>query len=353
MEKLGNKFDGIYKFLKRRIIWGSWIGILMSLVLDILPFPYFFNWIEEIFSFDLGNLLSIALMIWTFVTALLVYYMGRIKDKFFGVNLRDALQFDENQQEFYNEIKNAGILFLGELLVLIISAILEYPITMVVLNFLLVFFMLYAFSLIYYYGSEERISDIIDKRYGGTLDTLKGKNEEDVVKELSENYLFRQMIAGMDYKSEKEAKQLLEWLMKVSKEEQWEEYKHVIKQLVKLILKSSEEGNDVFDVVQKWFANERTCIECKCEILKGLIKVGGKAAMDCSLTLMCIVRDDTERRKLMIEFMACNDVMRKGVGQDYRALYTDKVYRRIGEFQDWEIRHYNLVEEAFEREVFE
>lgn len=113
------------------------IMLIITIVFDICPCPYFTLEIskvakidlEEFFTYDEGLLISSLLVVWTFLTAIIIYYLGRKDEKFCG--LRNSQIIFESVHE--KKILYMGMAFFAELLLLLFAAIINLPITLVAL----------------------------------------------------------------------------------------------------------------------------------------------------------------------------------------------------------------------------
>ena len=128
------------------------IVLLVTVALDICPFPYVTLEITKLIKFDLqdfftydeGVLISSLLVVWTFLTAIIIYYLGRKDEKFCGLRNSQVIFGSVHEKK----ILYMGIIFLAELLLLLFSAIIHLPITLVAFAIILPITTFYVFWMV-------------------------------------------------------------------------------------------------------------------------------------------------------------------------------------------------------------
>ena len=315
------KIRGVYNSLNKIIVPVSWIFIGVALGFDFCPLPYINPWMEDLFTYDVGGVLSITLVIWTFITVLFVYYLEHMNERCYGVRLIDVLQFNKNYKEFEKKI----LLFIGELLLLIAGAILELSIMIAALTLLQFVFMIYTATLICYYTSKAKVLEVIEQEFRWMLSQLSGENREEDIRKICQSRLVIQMIHKMDYSNEEDVDKLLE-LLSIGSEvltssDNRKKHRYMVNYFTQLILKADGKREDGFIVIQNWFLKNNTCIEYKEEILMALVESGTRIdIMDCKE--LCSTQNDDVRKYLLECCITYNNDLQQYKSEEYRRWYN-------------------------------
>lgn len=325
------KIRGVYNSLNKIIVSVSWIFIGVALGFDLCPLPYLCPLLEDLFTYDIGDVLSITLVIWTFITVLFIYYLEHMNERCYGVRLFDVLQFKKNHKEFEKKI----VLFIGELLLLILGAILELSIMIAVLTLLQFVFMIYAAALICYYTSKDKVLEVIEQEFRWLLSQLSGDDRDEDIKKICQSNLVLQMIHKMDYSNEEDVDKLVELLLIGSKvlapAARCKQHRYLVNYFTKLILKSAGKREEGFIVIQNWFLNENTCIEYKEEILMALIESGTRIDIkDCKE--LCSTQNDEVRKHLLECCIAYNNDLQRYKREEYRRWYNKSLIEAFEAF---------------------
>ena len=136
-----NLFNNILEKISHKMIWMIWLLILVTtIILDLIPCRYV--WIfEDIFDYNLSNLVAVLTLVWTFGTTIIGYWLNKAETSIFGVKVSHLLICK------YGILKISvfiGIMLL-QLVALIIIVIGEIPITATFLAIFLVHTVVFAF----------------------------------------------------------------------------------------------------------------------------------------------------------------------------------------------------------------
>lgn len=120
-------------FSHLNIILALHLVLVAAFVTDLVPAGYVSEELEAFFSFDQGIVIASLLVVWTFMTALILYYIGKKDERFYGIrNWKIAIQTLGPWQ------KRGIVAVLGlVLLLLLLAGIVKLPVTLTALSVLL------------------------------------------------------------------------------------------------------------------------------------------------------------------------------------------------------------------------
>lgn len=212
------KFDcvlnNIYEFLSVWFLPVTLCILAITLVLDFVPFPYCCSLVEDFFcEHDFSALLNTSLVIWTFVASLLVYFMGRMEDQHFGLRIYKVLLAGKSRRELVFKI----LLFLGEVVLLEISATYSWPITQFVVCMLQPVNVFFVFLMITQETSRSRVVKTINFQTGEILKRLAEKSSQSDLNSLKQafeterkDWLLLMALQRADYSSHEDMDEIKE-----------------------------------------------------------------------------------------------------------------------------------------------
>ena len=126
-KETGFSLDCFYEWLSRNFLWASLLCLLVTLIFDFVPLPYF-AWAAFFFcNRDFTLLVSVTVVIWAFGASLLVFFIGKIDTRCFGICFYDVLLVHAKQDSLSWKL----VVFLGELFLLGCCGVYGWPITLV------------------------------------------------------------------------------------------------------------------------------------------------------------------------------------------------------------------------------
>lgn len=149
---------GIWTFISALHLLASVAFLTAAIALDCSHKPYCSPAVEQFFtSLDRSTYISTSLVIWTFGTALLIYFMGRMGDRCFGIRYYEALLAQRGKCLWVCNL----IVFFGEIVLLEIVASLSWPITLFVISMLQLLNAAYIFFAVLYGTSQGSVVDAV------------------------------------------------------------------------------------------------------------------------------------------------------------------------------------------------
>ncbi|MCI8919404.1 MAG: hypothetical protein HFH29_11695 [Eubacterium sp.] len=194
------------------------ITLLICMAFDYSKKDYW-SGMEQIFSYEIGSLIAIIVLIWTFTVSFSIYFIEHCGECYYGIRRAELL---------LAELKGHGVVCLAaifsvELFALIIVSVLQWKITLLMIAFQQFVITIYMFLLITVKTSYRNTLVQIEK----DIEIVFNLNLEGLVqqiKEVSGNVNFKQsknfpllfkMIRGIDYSDVDDKAELLYMIKKV------------------------------------------------------------------------------------------------------------------------------------------
>lgn len=234
--------------MKHPVIWALWFLLIGGgICCDCCPKQYCCKAIEDIFSYQSGELISIVAVIWAFMVSLCIYVLGKVQERHYGIRIEDVLIYDLKCHGIWAFV---GII-LAELLVLIIATIGEWKITLVFLSLFQFYTMIYFFLMICLKITERNILDQIGEE-------IKTKKNLKTLQDL----MLADMLRNLQYDNEEQIDELIKILQSC------------ILPTLKNMLKDKEKSGDVIN-----FNNEksRDVINFSSILTQSILQNGKKA----------------------------------------------------------------------------
>ena len=276
-----NLFNNILEKISHKMIWMIWLLILVTtIILDLIPCRYV--WIfEDIFDYNLSNLVAVLVVVWTFGTTIIGYWLNKAETSIFGVKVSHLLICK------YGILKISvfiGIMLL-QLVALIIIVIGEMPITATFLAIFLVYTVVLAFLSFFVTPNKYNLYKQIRKEIDtfGTNENKK-RNASDTKQEfLSE--LLHDALKGMNNSKEPHEDYVLEILnlipeeigKKLSDSKNFQQKKEIYegcKLIVDDILKFEWNSEKNYLFFRNWINIENVPFELKQAIVAVLLEDG-------------------------------------------------------------------------------
>lgn len=191
--------DNIGKWVRHlyKIFVKYWVMVWLPLLLMAVCFALdccscqYYSWAEDFFKIEDGDFTGIGciiMVIWTFTTTLLVFYIGRAEDKRYGIKIVEITRWD------YCNLKIAcsGISFMFGLLSILGAVKHQWEITLSLHIWLQAFWMIYVLLLIYVEMSDVHIQEVIKK------DTVKEFKQGQI------SWFLKKMLNNLEYGDDKE-----------------------------------------------------------------------------------------------------------------------------------------------------
>lgn len=188
--------------------------------------------LKRIFSYDQGILIAIIVLMWTFTVSFSIYCMEHSGERYYGIRRVNILLVD-----LRGGLVCLIIMIFMELLALIVSSVLEWKITLLMVTFQQLFITIYLLLILAVKTSyrntllqiRKDMESILDRNLSGLARQIQGVDRvEDIRQEKNYPMLFK-MVRGIDYADDYGRDELL----------------HIIREIAKWLKQRLEEcGND-------------------------------------------------------------------------------------------------------------
>lgn len=206
-KKLIQRSIKIYRLINK-IRWEIWIigGIIVALVLDFLPCEYWpaVEWIFVREEDEFTGIAAMILVVWTFTTSLVIFWIGHMDDKRYGIRLLD-LFIQGLYPSGYKRLIVMGSALVFELAAIFVTTFYKREIALIVITGMQIFIMVYMFLMICVESSQTNIREQIKRQ---AVDYIQ-QNAEDGN---GINQFLVKMIDYTNYKDEGEISQLKDML---------------------------------------------------------------------------------------------------------------------------------------------
>lgn len=188
--------------------------------------------LKRIYSYDQGILIAIIVLMWTFTVSFSIYCMEHSGERYYGIRRVNILLVD-----LRGGLVCLIVMIFMELLALIVSGVLEWKITLLMVAFQQLFITIYLLLILAVKTSyrntllqiRKDMESILDRNLSGLARQIQGADRvEDIRQEKNYPMLFK-MVRGIDYADDHGRDELL----------------HIIREIAKWLNQRLEEcGND-------------------------------------------------------------------------------------------------------------
>lgn len=169
--------------------------------------------LENIFSIEKNDFTGIAgmiLVVWTFTMALVIFWMGRVEDKQYGIRIMDVFIKTISPNTPFKELTLMAIAIAVELIEVFFAVFFKWKYTLKITAFLQILTMMYIFMAVCIEGSRTNILEQIKKSSVDYI--LDSRNIGDGINDFMAN-----MIKSIDYRDEREVNLLNNTIEKIVK----------------------------------------------------------------------------------------------------------------------------------------
>lgn len=160
-DKINETKKAVYDILQKYVdfaqqtrIWILWGGLLLSaIVFDCCPRPYINSFIRDIFAYDLGSLVAVIVVIWTFTVTVGMYGLSQQETQYYEIRLKDIFFRTFTIRRATALISSVAL----EILLLIVSVIMNWKITIAVIAFLQFHTTCFTFAVICLYFTRTTV----------------------------------------------------------------------------------------------------------------------------------------------------------------------------------------------------
>lgn len=169
--KFSQKLTLFYEYISKYFLCGSLLCLVVAFLFDLTPAPYY-AWAEKFFCHrDFTPLISTSVVIWAFGASLLVYFMGRMETRCFGIRFYEVLLVHEGRFGLAWKL----LTFLGELFLMGCCGVYGWPITLFTVCMLQLLNIVYTLLIIMQETAQSRVVHTISAQ---TMDVLTRLVEE-------------------------------------------------------------------------------------------------------------------------------------------------------------------------------
>lgn len=314
------KLYGWYEKFSSMKLWAlCCICIFLEIILDLLPCQYVFGFLERIFSYNIGNVIAITVVIWTFTVTLSIYYLGKMDERCFGIRMIEVIIIKYHPFKLFI----LAIIIMSELLVLIIAAILEWEITIAGIAVLQFFTMVYMFLMVCMETSRTTIIKGIETQ---SLDKSGDKTDNG-------KFLIYEMISNIDYENNCDVNVLLDILFKISPLITVEHSEKIGKQLANCIILNGKKSENMWDMLRNWFVSDMSFMEMKRGILMAVVDNLSPSNFNYCNRMLASVKGNDCAKELYLLFVIYNLFLSKYEGENWRNSYTGRIM--VSFFTEW------------------
>lgn len=230
-KKFSDRLNNTYKFLSVYFLPLTFVCLFVAFVFDIIPAPYCCAAVENFFCHrDHSPIMNTSLVIWTFGASLLVYFMGRMENRCFGIRFYEALLAREGRAGLLRKV----LVFLGEIFLLEICATCPLRITFFAVCMLQPVNIIYIFMIIMQETSQDIVVKTITQQTEAVLEQLAEERKtldiqpQERLKKIEEkfnkertNWLMMKALWGVNYNHHED----MEVLSTCLSAERWEQVK--------------------------------------------------------------------------------------------------------------------------------
>lgn len=287
---VGKQVRNIYNFFVKYWIM-AWFPLFLMVVcfsLDCCSYDYIPG-LESFFKIeenDFTGLGCVIMVIWTFTTTLLVFYLGKAADKRYGIKVIDITR--ETYSDF--KILCCAATFLLGLLSILGAVKHKWPITLSLHIWLQILWMLYVLVLICVEMSNTHIQELIKK------DVMKKYKVGQISR------FFIKMLNTIDYGDDLEVEKIydiLEETVKEISEKQFMAMEDFVAKCLEYMMKAANDKERVAVIIKKyWERKGDKYISVKRGMLVGVLDNIFKEKTPCLKSLVEMTFED--KRKIII-----------------------------------------------------
>lgn len=347
------------KALSSQRLWRIFsVLLIVSVVFDLLPIQYANDFLEQVFTYNLGNVIAIIVVIWTFTVSLSTYCMDKLEKYYYGIRMFDVLRNDKSILALIG-------LVLTELFFLILSAIGEWEITITIIAIQQFLAMIHIFYVVFtkisflniFHQTYLQIEEIFERDLKKLTELTESKNQEysnweadeKRIKRLNQAMLFK-MTRGLDYTDNSARENLLELIAHASeilsrelkncqdkqRESNLLEVKHYINivsyQITSDILNFGEKREIIIDFLYCWITIENIVLEIKQGIIMALLE--NITPQNVSIYQSLIRAEMNHQRELKIWSAVYNVYLQEySEGEKWRFIYIERQFKEL--YSDW------------------
>lgn len=282
--------------------------------------------LSDYICFDMNLLIALFCTSWTGVIAIIVFYLGKIEERFFGIRRITMMSYLYGVRR----IKLLIIFFILELLFVFISIIMQSNIVMFFMLITQICFTIAAFSMMFFLGSRNECIFCVEQQ----LFNCVCDNES--IKDI----MFFDMISNINYENETDLSMLLNILNNIIELDFKEELKDTIMDAFFAINSCSKKT--ILDVIKVWYSNviikdkDNSNDKWKNTIIKGVVRHLENIGFEELENILAICNKDEKeiQRQAYMLAVVYNIYCETYTTQRWRKYYTIKLLKRLDKSSD-------------------
>lgn len=295
--------------------------MVISIVFDLCDRRYALPILELIFHrsrSDFIGLGSLIFIIWTFSTTLVVFFLGCVNDRRYGIRIIDIVLAEKGA---VNELFKLAIWFLLELLILFWAVLYEKEITLTVCLAVQIIWMLFFFLMICRETSEFTVRDkivqdtVMQIEVSGTAGKLLYK--------MMRNIEYENLIETENFFEVMEELEARDTVNPVAKSRAVREF---TSDFTEYMMKQMNDRGRTFSILGNWLT-EKYSINIKRGIIKGILDNAYESC--CPKVEEILDLEFEQKRDIVIWGMLYNSFYSKSIGQSYRAILSEQLKRAV------------------------
>lgn len=185
------KYERCKKILKGfaavKVFTGWIIIIVIAFYLDICKKPYCCEALENLFSYQLGNLVAVIVVIWTATLSVCIYLWGKLDEQYFGIRVEKILSAAKEE----GLLNFLFVIYIGAgLIVLIVATVVEMPILLFVDAVLQIFTMIWIALFTATHITRENVLRIVKLQIAGKKEYWDSNDEGLMFFSILQHFLF-------------------------------------------------------------------------------------------------------------------------------------------------------------------
>ena len=295
--------------------------MVISIVFDLCDRRYALPILELIFHrsrSDFIGLGSLIFIIWTFSTTLVVFFLGCVNDRRYGIRIIDIVLAEKGA---VNELFRLAIWFLLELLILFWAVLYEKEITLTVCLAVQIIWMLFFFLMICRETSEFTVRDkivqdtVMQIEVSGTAGKLLYK--------MMRNIEYENLIETENFFEVMEELEVRDTVNPVARSSAVREF---TSDFTEYMMKQMNDRGRAFSILGNWLT-EKYSINIKRGIIKGILDNAYESC--CPKVEEILDLEFEQKRDIVIWGMLYNSFYSKSIGQSYRAILSEQLKRAV------------------------
>lgn len=295
--------------------------MVISIVFDLCDRRYALPILELIFHrsrSDFIGLGSLIFIIWTFSTTLVVFFLGCVNDRRYGIRIIDIVLAEKGA---VNELFRLAIWFLLELLILFWAVLYEKEITLTVCLAVQIIWMLFFFLMICRETSEFTVRDkivqdtVMQIEVSGTAGKLLYK--------MMRNIEYENLIETENFFEVMEELEVRDTVNPVARSRAVREF---TSDFTEYMMKQMNDRGRAFSILGNWLT-EKYSINIKRGIIKGILDNAYESC--CPKVEEILDLEFEQKRDIVIWGMLYNSFYSKSIGQSYRAILSERLKRAV------------------------